>query len=490
MTIKKRLAVSNLLMLLIPAMLILLIVGATAGILMLYYHGEIGELGENQESVALARELVGHYLQEQTEDPNPEELSELMDIMDGIEFHIQLVQNGVIVESNLSQEDYDAIQWASGIFPDTGEPLILAAGKIALVRDSAVIDGSHATLIAVNSSVEETGSLGLLLRQVFQRYFILALGVFLLVISLSNALLSSRVARSVLAPLSRLGEGARRIRDGELNFSLDYDGDDEFGEVFRDFDAMRARLEESVQKQLRYEEERREFIAEMSHDLRTPLTAIRGYVEGLRDGVAAEPEKQARYLEIIHRKVCSMDALVDRLFLLSKLETGHFPFRFEQVELAPFLNQYVRSARDEFGAKGQSLSFENRASSPLCSLLDPEQMRCVLGNLLENSVKYRIGPAGSSRITLWEEQGKAVITVSDDGPGVAQSDISRLFESFYRGDKARSNPGDGSGLGLAIARRIIEAHHGKISAENRNGLTVRIELQQEDRDEANSDSGR
>ena len=106
-------------------------------------------------------------------------------------------------------------------------------------------------------------------------------------------------------------------------------------------------------------------------------------------------------------------------------------------------------------------------------------MRCVLGNLLENSVKYRTGPAGSSRIALWAEQGKAVITVSDDGPGVAQSDISRLFESFYRGDKARSNSGDGSGLGLAIARRIVEAHQGKISAESRNGLTVRIELKQE-----------
>lgn len=124
-----------------------------------------------------------------------------MDIMDGIEFHIQLVQNGVIVESNLSQEDYDAIQWASGIFPDTGEPLILAAGKIALVRDSAVIDGSHATLIAVNSSVEETGSLAFFCGR-FSPYFILALGVFLLVISLSRpcSLPGWREASSPLSP--------------------------------------------------------------------------------------------------------------------------------------------------------------------------------------------------------------------------------------------------------------------------------------------------
>ncbi len=479
-TIKRQLAISNLLMLLIPAILILLIVGATAGILVLYNHGTIGDLGENQESVTVARDLITYYLQEAGSEDQEDSLSILMDRLNGIEFHLQLVRNGAIVASNLTQEDVEAIRRIPRPFSRLDQPLILAIGKIAVVQDSVLIDGTPVTLTAVNSSVEMAGTLGSTFRQILQRYFLLVLAAFLLIITASNMLLTSRVSRRVLIPLAALSDSARRIRDGNLDFSISYNRRDEFSGVFEDFDAMRQRLSDSVQQQLRYEEERREFIAEMSHDLRTPLTAIQGYVEGLRDGIASTPEKQAHYLNMIYHKVRGMDLLVDRLFLLSKLETGHFPFRFESVDLVNFLCKYCEDVREEYASKGQTVRFETEEASPVTVPLDAEQMRQVLENLLENSVKYRRGDTGISTVRLTAESGRAVVTISDDGPGVGEEDLSRLFESFYRGDKARTNPGEGSGLGLAIVRRIIEAHGGSISACSHNGLSIQILFNREE----------
>lgn len=467
-------------MLLIPAVLTLLIVGGSAAVWMLYNHGTIGELGENQESVTLARELISHYLRETDPAEQDEALSELMDRLNGIDFHLQLMQDGVLVASNLTQEDFEAIRRIPRPLSRLDQPLILAIDEIAVVQDYAEQDGAITAITAVNSSVETAGTLGGSLRQIIRQYFLLVLAAFLLVITVSNALLTARVSRRVLVPLSMLGAGTRRIRDGDLDFSISYDRRDEFSNLFEDFDAMRQRLSDSVRQQLRYEEERREFIAEMSHDLRTPLTAIQGYVEGLRDGVASTPEKQAHYLQMIHQKVRSMDLLVDRLFLLSKLETGHFPFRFEPADLAAFLRRYCEGVRDEYAAKGQNLLLEIQGQQPVTVLLDAEQMRHVLENLLENSVRYRQSGCGNSRLCLTAGEGRAVLTVSDDGPGVREEDLPRLFESFYRGDKARTNPGEGSGLGLAIVRRIVEAHGGSISAQNQNGLTVRIELNREE----------
>ena len=280
----------------------------------------------------------------------------------------------------------------------------------------------------------------------------------------------------MIEPLDLLSYGAGQIEEGNLEFEMNYQGKDEFTKVCADFDKMRIRLNESVQMQLKYEENRKELVVGISHDLRTPLTTIKGYIKGLKDGVANTPEKRERYHDIIYNKACDMDMLVDKLFLFSKLDTGKFPFHFEEVYCNKFLKSFFKSALDEFERKGLNLFYENSCSDNILINIDCEEINRVLMNILENSAKYKLKDYGNVNITVNKQENSIVLKIKDDGPGVLEENLSRLFVSFYREDVARTNPSEGSGLGLSISEHIIKAHGGTITAENMNGLVITITL--------------
>lgn len=149
-----------------------------------------------------------------------------------------------------------------------------------------------------------------------------------------------------------------------------------------DFDEMRQRLKDSVEMQLKFEMDKQELVAGISHDLRTPLTVIKGYVEGLRDGVANTPLKQQNYLDMIYKKSCDMDSLVDNLFLFSKMDTDHYPFHFQNTKIGTYLNEYINQAKEEFRRKGLDISFENNCIQDIYVKLDREEMGRVLTNIL------------------------------------------------------------------------------------------------------------
>ncbi|HVI42154.1 MAG TPA: HAMP domain-containing sensor histidine kinase, partial [Anaerovoracaceae bacterium] len=243
-----------------------------------------------------------------------------------------------------------------------------------------------------------------------------------------------------------------------------------------DFDEMRRRLKNSVDLQLKYEMDKQELVAGISHDLRTPLTVIKGYVEGLRDGVANTPEKQQKYLDMIYKKACDMDFLVDNLFLFSKMDTDHYPFHFQSTEIRGYLDEFFHQAKEEFLQKGLDISFEDHCVNDIDVKLDREEMGRVLINILENSVKYKTEESGKVKAMLKQADDNMVLTVADDGPGVEMDDLSKLFTRFYRGDPSRTNPHEGSGLGLAIAKHIVTAHEGAITARNHHGLEITITL--------------
>lgn len=304
------------------------------------------------------------------------------------------------------------------------------------------------------------------------RFILIALVLF---IAGSSWFLSRFMLRHLLPPLEALEAGAKEIRSGNLDISLSHKGRDEFTPVFDAFNVMAAELSESLRQKKEEEQNRKELIAAISHDLRTPLTAIKAYVEGLTDGVADTEERRARYLHVIQKKTGELDSLVNQLFLLSKMDVGNRAVPLERTDLSDFITLLIEDNQGNLSRRGMSVSF---TPVPGCAIdANPQLLERLILNLWENSTKYRTEERGEITMTISQTETETTLTVTDDGPGVAETALPHLFEAFYRTDKARSRTGDGSGLGLAIAARAMECMHGKIHAENAkpHGLAVVME---------------
>lgn len=306
----------------------------------------------------------------------------------------------------------------------------------------------------------------------------LLVGIFLLILLLTGVVLYRYVTRKVVQPLERLRLSAEHIKGGDLAFELHASSRDEIGQLVQSFEQMRQRLHESVQLQLRYEENRKQLLSNISHDLRTPITTIKGYAEGILDGVTNTPEKLQRYAGAIHTRATDMERLVEELLLYSKLDLNKEPFNFEKVEL----NRFVRHIADEL-----SLEFDNKQvelryligseSQTFDILADCEKLKRVFLNLFDNSLKYMVHPP--KRITIgFERQDQMVrVELTDNGPGIGTEALPYVFDRFYRQEPSRS-PAGGSGLGLAIAKQIIEGHGGSIWARSEpgNGTSIYFTL--------------
>ena len=297
----------------------------------------------------------------------------------------------------------------------------------------------------------------------------------------TNRFLTRFVLRRVEEPLDLLAAGVRRIGEGDLDFRIAYAGKDEFAPVCGAFNEMAARLKESVERTRRDEESRKELLAGISHDLRSPLTSIRAYVEGLPDGVAQTEESKQRYLRTIRTKAEDIDRLVSQLFLYSKLDLEGVPMEMRPIRLDAFVAGFAEEAALDSRTRGLEITAEQL--TPVTVSADPEQLRRVLSNILENSIKYKAKETGRFRITL-EESGR--LTLADDGPGVPEEALPKLFDVFYRSDPARRDPAGGSGLGLAIAAKAVQGMGGTIRARSgpHGGLAIEITLPKEEHGDA------
>lgn len=298
---------------------------------------------------------------------------------------------------------------------------------------------------------------------------LIAIGVFLLaaaVIVFIGLLLVRRMTRDIVAPLEDLQQASRRIARGDYDTPVASHGTDELGETAAVFEEMRRQLQAGRKMRDAYERNRQELFAGIAHDLATPLTKIQGYTGGILDGIANTPEKQKTYLELVYHTSQSMEQMVHELFLLSKLDLGKVNFQWENASLAPLLQQYVDLQKEALASQGFSLRFDDQLQSGESSavVLDRIQFQRVLDNILGNAIKYKDSDDGSLTVRLASKDGGYLIECEDRGRGVAQEDLGRIFESFYRTDKARADVAKGSGLGLAVTARIIEAMQGRIWA--------------------------
>ncbi|MFC5406048.1 sensor histidine kinase [Cohnella soli] len=304
--------------------------------------------------------------------------------------------------------------------------------------------------------------------------YLLVAGFVLLV--LTNALLTIYMSRKIIKPLMVLRKSAMQFKEGRLESPVPISGKDEIGQLGTAFEEMRSRLRESIAIQAQYELNRKELIANISHDLKTPITSIRGYVDGLLEGIADSPEKSDRYMRTIAAKAAEMDRLIDELFLYSKLDLQSMPFAFETVNLQAFLYDLEEELRFELEKTGVKFVSDIQVDPEAGVSIDGDSFRRVLNNIIQNSMKFMDKPSREMLLGARTDKETWQLYIQDNGAGIPAEDLPYVFDRFYRAERSRSAETGGSGLGLAIAKQIISAHGGEIRAVSEEGNGTRIEI--------------
>ncbi len=289
-----------------------------------------------------------------------------------------------------------------------------------------------------------------------------------------SRIFTKRLIKYITIPLDALSDGAKRIKEENFSEKVKYKGDIEFEEVCDAFNQMQEHIIEVNAEKEAYERARIDMVSGISHDLKTPLTAIRGTIKGLQDGVAQTPELKAKFLDTAYRRTIDMDQLLERLFYFSKLETGNMPLFFEKIEWKEYLENFCKKHDVVLEKKVLNLKLDD-VQQGIYSNIDREQMNRILDNLLENSKKYAEVDTVNVIIRTYLRESYFVLEVSDNGYGVAKEKINHIFEQFFRGDESR-NKKEGNGLGLYIVKYLVEAMGGSVTAENRDGLVVQLSL--------------
>jgi len=318
-------------------------------------------------------------------------------------------------------------------------------------------------------TIGETGVDGSGLRIMTKDLFFTAL-VILIFTSVSVGLW---IYRSVATPLVKLRKATQNIKDGNLDFVLDVEGTDEFAELCRDFEEMRRRLKKSAEEKLGLDKENKELISNISHDLKTPITAVKGYVEGIMDGVADTPEKMDRYVRTIYNKTVEMDHLINELTFYSKIDTNRIPYTFSKLNVEDYFSDCAEEVGLELETRGIQLCYANYVDSDVQVIADGEQIRRVIHNIISNAIKYMDkgkGMKGIIQIRVKDVGDFVQVEIEDNGKGIAAKDLPYIFDRFYRTDVSRNSAKGGSGIGLSIVRKILEDHGGKVWATSREDI--------------------
>ena len=304
---------------------------------------------------------------------------------------------------------------------------------------------------------------------------LMAFAIFIIIISIVNNFYTHHVVERIIKTLEPLNNGVQQIQNNNLSYRIEYNNDDEFRPICNAFNEMAEKLETLAIKQKKDEANRKELIAGISHDLRTPLTSIKGCLEGIETGVASTPEKKEKYFEFIKNKTDDLERIIEQLFLFSKLDMDEFPLDLRHVDITRVIIDIIEECTSEYSDKGLSIEYA-RMPDNLFVNVDVLMLRNVIINILENSVKYKVKEQGKIVISILCVKNSVVISLEDDGPGVQPEMLPKLFDVFYRTDPSRSR--QGSGLGLAISLKIIESMNGSICAQlpDSGGLAIIIKL--------------
>ncbi|WP_026656261.1 MULTISPECIES: sensor histidine kinase [Butyrivibrio] len=325
-------------------------------------------------------------------------------------------------------------------------------------------------------STGEPGSLYIIsgIKAEFPKSLIIYMTVSIVIILLlTSILLTTWIGRSFFKPIDELNIAMQHIKDGNFDYILPTDVKEkgEIGAIYRNYEDMRLRLKESAEEKIERERQNRELISNISHDLKTPITAIKGYSQGLMEGVAANPEMQHKYVKIIYNKANDMNNLINELTLYSSIDNNRIPYNFVKLGVAEYFGDCIEEIGADLESKSIKLNYSNLTGPDTQIVADPEQLKRVVNNIVSNSVKYldRDDGTGQIDIRILDEVDSIRVELEDNGKGIAQKDIPNIFDRFYRTDASRNSKQGGSGIGLSIVKKIIEDHGGYIWATSHEG---------------------
>ncbi len=477
MSIKLRLILSNIAMIIVP--IVLFIVASL--LLSVLFLGDIREVTNllpesHSQSSELQKDSSVFFEMKKKSVTNPKELLTNAYLV-SVEKQLKEVNAGIILRKN------EEILFASRDLQEINRDDLPEFGTTNMSRNLEPVGARTFAIKQHDYYDNDGGEISVLimrdaspLNHFVKTFFPILFGICVLILVATNGLLTTYVSKSIIKPIDRLKNAAKSIKDGNLNHAIIAEKNDEIGQLTQSFEEMRVRLNESFEIQKQYEENRKELIAHISHDLKTPITTIKGYIEGIRDGIANTPEKYDRYIQTIYTKSVDLDRLIDELFLYSKLDLGKVPFVFEGFNLKNYLEDFIEELSFDLEEKDVKLTFEYDKNGDFNIYADREKLKRVFSNIIENSLKFMDKPKKVLLLTLHSKNGNLEIEISDNGLGIPEESLPFVFNRFYRADQSRNKLTGGSGLGLSIAKMIVDEHHGQIRVESKQTHGTKITI--------------
>ena len=327
--------------------------------------------------------------------------------------------------------------------------------------DVELEDSSEVSVFIISSVTQFVGQTKVLLRD---------LVISIVIILVFTALIMTLwIYTGLNGPLKKLSEATHRIKEGDFDFELHEEGRDEISELCRDFEEMRKRLKELDEEKKTFDRQSKELISNISHDLKTPITAVKGYVEGIMDGVADTPEKMDRYIRTIYIKANDMDRLINELTFYSKIDTNRIPYNFNKINVADYFDDCAEEVGLEMRERNINFTYINNVDKDTQVIADAEQMKRIINNIIGNSVKYMDKTKKSVQLRVLDAGDSIQVEIEDNGKGIPGKELGIIFDRFYRADASRNSAQGGSGIGLSIVKKIIEDHGGRIWASSKVG---------------------
>jgi signal transduction histidine kinase len=471
MTIEKRLALSNLYMILVPVLITFLIAGLCVAGIWFTITRSTGVGFEDSEDFFSASQGISTLVEEELSSSAADKKSKiarLSRILDRSSMTLVIYEGSLEYFSygEKKPEDMQLLK-AVSLFHDNG---VVSNGERNLYSHTFSVGNKPYRLLLFSS--QSNKSYASVKSVVALALIFLAFTIFFSV-RLTNRFLTKFVFRKIKDPLDLLAEGEKQLGQGNLEYRLEFTEENEFLPICRAFNEMAMRLQASEKQLIQDENDRKELMADISHDLRSPLTSIQAYVEGLLDGVATDEKKKHSYLMTIKAKAMDIDHMVSQLLAFSQMEFDEYPLHLVSSDLSVIISRFLAEEREHYSAQGLNIVEE---LVPAVAIFDFDQLRRILSNILGNSIKYCRSGQVDVHISMQETEQEIIVEIADDGPGVKETDLPRLFDVFYRADRSRNNPGTGSGLGLAFVAKAIQKMGGSARAYNAipHGLVIRM----------------
>lgn len=475
MTIKKRLVFSNIIMTTVPTLITLLVGAVFIGILyMSFYHTHslgFREIKNFEQSADIVSGIITKALDEKNNDKKIQSLNNFSNLFDENYVSIRILKDGNIFYSYGTGNEKD--EKLMRTIDRLDENSYISIESRQLYRYKILkSDGIYSAYVFGSFSNSEY----MIDKSSIIISFIVLLTVMILAILATHRFVSDFVFKRINKSLDVLSNGFKEVSKGDFSYRISYNRNDEFLPICNAFNYMTERIELAEKRQLKNENERREMIMHLSHDIRSPLTSIRAYVEGLIDGVAKDEQMRVKYLETLKRKTIDIERMVKNICDFAKFDTERVKGKIKPTNVGVVINDLIEGVRDDYEMSGLNMAciYERELYANINSVL---LLRIIL-NIFDNSLKYTNKKAPQILITVKKSGEYIKLVFADNGPGVEKEYLKKIFELFYRTDKARVNPQNGNGIGLAYVNSSVLSMGGSVSAKQNlmGGLSVIIKF--------------